>query len=51
MDQKLHQAKDGSDKLKMDYDLAIFLSVNSAWNSDLWAMFEHVLAIFMSWSY
>ena len=47
MDQQLHQAKDGSIKLKMDYDLAIFPSVKSAWDSELWAMFEHVLAIFM----
>ena len=51
MDEKLHQAKVGLIQLKLDYDLANFLSVNSAWKYDLWALFEHVLAIFMRWSY
>ena len=48
MDHKLHQAKGGSIKLKMQLGLRNIFSVESTINNELWAMFEHVLAIFMS---
>ena len=48
MDHELYQAKVGSNQLKLKQDLEIFLSVESAFNTDLWDHFEHVVHIFMT---
>ena len=48
MVQKFHQAKVDLIKLKMQLGLRIFFNVDSTIKNDLWAMFEHVLAIFKS---
>jgi len=45
---ELYQAKGGSIKLKIQFGLRIFFSVESTINNDLWAMFEDVPHIFMS---
>jgi hypothetical protein len=49
---KLQASKVGHSKTGGHFwDLAKFLSVEIAPLADLWAIFEHVLASFMRWSY